>query len=64
MTDGWHCVAPGTGELPLIESIALLQEHGYNDWLLFEHEKRWHPNLPEPEEIFPQFVEWVRPFIV
>lgn len=64
MEDGWHYVAPGTGELPLIESIALLQEHGYNDWLLFEHEKRWHPNLPEPEEIFPQFVEWVRPFIV
>jgi sugar phosphate isomerase/epimerase len=63
MGDGWHYVAPGTGELPLIESIALLQANGYDDWLLFEHEKRWHSNLPEPEEIFPQFVEWIRPII-
>ncbi len=63
MDDGWHYVAPGTGELPLTESIALLHANGYDDWLLFEHEKRWHPNLPEPEEIFPQFVEWIRPII-
>jgi len=63
MQDGWHYVAPGTGELPLAESIHLLKENGYDGWLLFEHEKRWHPNLPEPEEIFPQFVAWVRPQI-
>ncbi len=60
MPDGWHYVAPGRGELPLTESIRLLQANGYDDWLLFEHEKRWHPNLPEPEEIFPQFVEWIQ----
>ena len=64
MRDGWHYVAPGTGELPLDESIALLQESGYSGWYLFEHEKHWHPNLPEPEEIFPQFVEWIQPLIV
>ena len=63
MQDGWHYVAPGSGELPLVESIALLKENGYDGWLLFEHEKRWHPNLPEPEEIFPQFVRWVKPLI-
>jgi sugar phosphate isomerase/epimerase len=63
MDDGWHYVAPGTGQLPLVESIALLKANGYDGWLLFEHEKRWHPNLPEPEEIFPAFVEWVKPLI-
>ena len=63
MSDGWYYVAPGTGELPLVESIELLKAGGYDDWLLFEHEKRWHPNLPEPEEIFPQFVEWIKPLI-
>lgn len=63
MQDGWHYVVPGTGELPLAESLALLQESGYDGWLLFEHEKRWHPNLPEPEEIFPRFVDWIRPLI-
>jgi len=60
MPDGWHYVAPGTGELPLADSLSLLQASGYNGWLLFEHEKRWHPNLPEPEVIFPQFVSWIR----
>jgi len=61
MEDGWHYVLPGTGELPLAESIGLLKENGYDGWLQFEHEKRWVPNLPEPEEIFPAFVKWVRP---
>ena len=63
MKDNWRFVAPGTGDLPLVESIELLKAAGYDDWLLFEHEKRWHPNLPEPEEIFPQFVDWIRPII-
>jgi len=30
---------------------------------MFEHEKRWHPELEEPEEIFPRFVAWVKPLI-
>jgi sugar phosphate isomerase/epimerase len=63
MPDGWHYVAPGTGELPLAGSIVLLQEGGYDGWLLFEHEKRWHPDLPEPEEVFPRFVDWIRPLL-
>jgi sugar phosphate isomerase/epimerase len=60
MEDGWRYVFPGKGQLPLAESIHLLKEHGYDGWLLFEHEKRWHPNLPEPEQIFPAFVSWAR----
>ncbi|MGD9046587.1 MAG: sugar phosphate isomerase/epimerase [Anaerolineae bacterium] len=63
MQDGWNYVVPGIGELPLLESLSLLQEHGYDGWLLFEHEKRWHPGLPEPEEVFPSFVDWIRPLI-
>jgi sugar phosphate isomerase/epimerase len=61
MEDGWHYVLPGTGELPLAESIGLLKENGYDGWLQFEHEKRWVPNLLEPEKIFPAFVKWARP---
>ncbi len=63
MDDGWHYVVPGTGELPLDESLSLLTKSGYDGWLLFEHEKRWHSNLTEPEEIFPQFVSWIQPFL-
>jgi sugar phosphate isomerase/epimerase len=60
MEDGWHYVLPGTGQLPLAESIQLLKEGGYTGWLQFEHEKRWHPELLEPEVVFPAFVHWAR----
>lgn len=63
MADGWRYVAPGAGQLPLAEAIHLLQSRGYDGWLVFEHEKRWHRELPEPEEIFPQFIEWIRAVI-
>jgi sugar phosphate isomerase/epimerase len=63
MQDGWRYVPPGTGQLPLAEAIALLKENDYDGWIMFEHEKRWHDELQEPEVIFPQFVGWVRPLI-
>ena len=58
--DGWRFVIPGQGQLPLAESIEILKKAGYTGYLLFEHEKRWHPELEEPEVIFPAFVKWVR----
>jgi sugar phosphate isomerase/epimerase len=64
MEDGWRYVLPGTGSLPLAESIGLLKGSGYDGWLQFEHEKRWHPNLPEPEEVFPVFASWAGQFTV
>ncbi len=60
MEDGWRYVLPGTGQLPLAESIRILRQSGYDGWLLFEHEKRWHPELPGPETAFPTFVAWAR----
>jgi len=64
MEDGWRYVLPGAGSLPLAESIELLKGSGYDGWLQFEHEKRWHPNLPEPEEVFPAFASWAGQFTV
>ena len=63
MKDGWRYVPPGTGELPLAEGIALLQEMGYDGWIMFEHEKRWHRELEEPEAIFPGFIQWAHPLV-
>jgi sugar phosphate isomerase/epimerase len=60
MKDGWRYVAPGAGSLPISEAILMLRGNGYDGYLCFEHEKRWHPALAEPEVIFPQFVQWVR----
>ena len=60
MDGGWKYVPPGEGDLPLAESIGILRSGGYDGWLQFEHEKRWHPDLMEPEDIFPMFVSWAR----
>ena len=58
MEDGWRYVPPGDGQLPLAEALGMLRQRGYDGWLLFEHEKRWHRNLPEPEVMFPKFITW------
>lgn len=63
MADGWRYVPPGTGQLPLAEAVALLRRHAYDGWLMFEHEKRWHSELEDPEVIFPLFVRWIRPLL-
>ena len=57
---GWRTVLPGTGELPLAEAVRVLQAGGYAGYLVFEHEKRWQPALPEPEIALPAFVKWAR----
>lgn len=58
MKDGWRYVPPGTGQLPLTEALGLLRDRGYDGYVMFEHEKRWHGEFEEPEEIFPLFTQW------
>ena len=58
MKDGWRYVTPGEGQLPLAGALGLLRDRGYEGWVIFEHEKRWHAELPDPEEIFPKVVAW------
>ncbi len=58
--NGWRYVFPGQGQVPLKESVELLIHSGYTGWLTFEHEKRWIPSLPEPEEAFPAYVAWAK----
>ena len=58
--EGFRYVLPGEGQLPLAVAVKILQKGGYDGWLLFEHEKRWHPDLPDPSIAFPAFVKWAR----
>jgi len=37
-----------------------LQAGGYDGYLTLEWEKRWVPELAEPEVAFPQFVAFMR----
>jgi hypothetical protein len=46
------------GEDPADSLAALGDRVCYDGYVMFEHEKRWHAELEEPEEIFPLFMQW------
>jgi sugar phosphate isomerase/epimerase len=53
----WQLVLLGAGEVPVAEMLALLQAAGYPHWISVEWEKRWHPEIEEPEVALPQHLE-------
>jgi len=48
-------VLTGTGEVPVQRQIAALVKIGYRGFFSFEWEKRWHPEIEEPEVAFAQY---------
>ncbi len=46
----------GQGIVPVSEVLQLLASGGYDGWIAFEWEKRWHPEIEEPEVALPDFV--------
>jgi sugar phosphate isomerase/epimerase len=52
--DDWELVPLGEGEVPVRESLAALGALGYDGWLSVEWERRWHPELAEPELALPR----------
>jgi sugar phosphate isomerase/epimerase len=52
--DDWRLVPLGEGEVPVRESLAVLDAAGYRGWLTVEWERRWHPELAEPEVALPR----------
>lgn len=62
--DGWQLVPLGEGEVPVREMLALLSAGGYQGWVSVEWEKRWHPEIAEPEVALPQHLTvlgtWMR----
>jgi sugar phosphate isomerase/epimerase len=61
--DDWKLVPLGEGEVPLRESIAALDALAYDGWLSIEWEKRWHPELAEPELALPRELAALLPAI-
>jgi sugar phosphate isomerase/epimerase len=47
----------GTGEVPVKEQVAVLASHGYKGYYCFEWEKKWHPEIEEPEVAFPDYAK-------
>ncbi len=53
----------GGGDLPLEEIFRVLKQGGYSGYLTLEWEKKWHPEIEEPEKAFPGFVRVMRGLI-
>jgi len=50
-------VLTGMGEVPVKRQIAALMKIGYRGFYSFEWEKRWHPEIEEPEVAFAQYAD-------
>ena len=37
------------------EQVRVLAGHGYSGYYCFEWEKKWHPEIEEPEVAFPHY---------
>ena len=50
-------VLTGTGEVPVREQIEALAQIGYRGLYSFEWEKRWHPEIEEPDVAIAHYAE-------
>ena len=46
---------PGKGKVDLLGAAKALKNIGYDGWLTFEWEKRWHPELPDAAVALPAY---------
>ena len=54
-SDGtWQLVLMGEGEVPCRDIVHLLDREGYAGDICAEWEKKWHPDIEEPEVALPQ----------
>jgi sugar phosphate isomerase/epimerase len=57
---GFEPCLMGEGEVPHQEIHQVLKNGNYPGYRSFEWEKRWHPEIAEPEVAFPQFVAYMK----
>jgi sugar phosphate isomerase/epimerase len=56
-------VLTGTGEVPVREQVRVLAQAGYRGFYCFEWEKKWHPEIEEPEIAFPHYAKTMREYL-
>lgn len=59
---GAYCLL-GEGDVPIPEMLRLLKDGGYEGWINLEWEKRWIPELADPEIAFPQYAAKLREYL-
>jgi sugar phosphate isomerase/epimerase len=50
----------GEGDIPIKDIFNTLKADGYNGYISLEWEKKWHPELPEPETAYPAFMKFMK----
>lgn len=58
--DGWKPVLTGDGDFPLPEVRTALRQLGYDRFVSFEWEKKWHPDIADATVALPHFTRWFR----
>jgi sugar phosphate isomerase/epimerase len=60
---GTYCLL-GEGDIPVSEMLDLIKNSNHADvWVSLEWEKRWHPEIANPEIAFPQYAEMLRRYM-
>lgn len=61
--DGVRYVLTGTGTVPVRDIVRVLAAGGYKGYYSFEWEKKWHPDIEEPEIAIPQYAKVMREYL-
>jgi sugar phosphate isomerase/epimerase len=61
--DDHRYVLTGTGQVPVKEIVRVLAAGGYRGYYCFEWEKKWHPEIQEPEVAIPQYAKVMREYL-
>ncbi len=61
--DGRRYVLTGTGDVPVRETVRVLASGGYRGLYCFEWEKKWHPEIEEPEVAFAHYARTMREYL-
>ena len=57
---GFKICSVGEGDIPLINILETLKKDSFSGCISLEHEKKWVPDLAEPEEEFKRFAEYIK----
>jgi hypothetical protein len=60
---GRRYVLTGTGQVPVKEQVRVAAKGGYKGFYCFEWEKKWHPEIEEPEVAFPHYAKTMREYL-
>jgi len=59
----WELVLLGEGEVPVKDVVEVLSASSYDGYVSVEWEKKWHPEIPDPEIALPQHLRQLNAYL-